>query len=272
MDTFTRDGLTFDVLDRGPRAGVPVLLLHGFPQDATAYDDVAPLLHVDGFRTLAPDQRGYSPGARPEGRRAYALAELVADAVALLDAAGADRAHVVGHDWGGAVAWALAGRHPERVRSLTAVSTPHPAAARHAALRGSQALRSLYMLAFQVPALPERTLLADGGLRLREALVGTGLADAWADHYVARMREPGALTAALTWYRALAVAPPLHVGRARVPTTHVYGAEDRFFAPRAAAVTGRYVAAPFHSVPLAAGHWIPETRPDAVADAVVSMT
>src|SRR6478609_967008 len=112
MWQYHRDGLTFDVLDSGPRDGEPVLLLHGFPQDHTAWDAVAPLLHAAGLRTLAPDQRGYSPGARPQGRAAYDMGELVADAVALLDAADVTRAHVVGHDWGGSVAWALAERHP----------------------------------------------------------------------------------------------------------------------------------------------------------------
>ena len=127
MKSYHRDGLRFDVIDRGPRDGPAVVCLHGFPQDATAYDGVAPLLVERGMRVLAPDQRGYSAGARPTGRSAYALPELVADVLALLDAAGIDAAHVVGHDWGGAVAWALAGRHPDRVLSLTALSTPHPA-------------------------------------------------------------------------------------------------------------------------------------------------
>ena len=114
-EAFHRDGLSFDVSDRGPRDSPAVVCLHGFPQDSTAYDGVAPLLVERGMRVLAPDQRGYSPGARPTGRSAYALPELVADVLALLDAAGIEAAHVVGHDWGGAVAWALAGRPPDRV-------------------------------------------------------------------------------------------------------------------------------------------------------------
>ena len=129
MDTFRRDGLTFDVRDGGPTEGDPVVLLHGFPQDSTAWDHVAPGLHRHGLRTLAPDQRGYSPMARPRGpRAATGCARPTADVLALLDAAGLGSAHVVGHDWGGIVGWALAAWHPERVRTLTALSVPHPAA------------------------------------------------------------------------------------------------------------------------------------------------
>jgi pimeloyl-ACP methyl ester carboxylesterase len=108
VDSFRRDGLTFDVRDAGPPDGEPVVLLHGFPQDSAAWDQVSPALHQAGLRTLAPDQRGCSPMARPRGRGRYRLRETTADVLALLDAAGLERAHVVGHDWGGMVAWALA--------------------------------------------------------------------------------------------------------------------------------------------------------------------
>src|SRR4051794_39933297 len=122
MERFARAGLTFDLRDGGPADGQPVVLLHGFPQDSTCWADVEPALHAAGLRTLAPDQRGYSPGARPPGRSAYRITEPAADVLALLDEAGLASAHIVGHDWGAAVAWALAGRHPERVRSLTVLS------------------------------------------------------------------------------------------------------------------------------------------------------
>ncbi len=112
LSTFTRGDLTFELDDAGPLGGETVVLLHGFPTDRTSWHRMAPLLHAAGLRTLAPDQRGYSPGARPPGRAAYRLEELLADVLALLDAAGVERAHVVGHDWGGAVAWLLAGNHP----------------------------------------------------------------------------------------------------------------------------------------------------------------
>ena len=154
MHSYRRAGLTFDVQDAGPREGEAVVLLHGWPQDHSAWSRVVPALHAAGLRTLAPDQRGYSPGARPRGRAAYGMGELVDDVVALLDAAELSRAHVVGHDWGGAVGWALAERHPERVRTLTVLSTPHHHAMAWAMRHGDQLRRSWYMAAFQLPLLP----------------------------------------------------------------------------------------------------------------------
>ena len=139
---FERDGLVFDVRDGGPRDGEVVVLLHGFPQDSTAWSQVEPILHAAGLRTLAPDQRGYSPGARPGGVAAYRLKEVSADIVALLDAAGVERAHVAGHDWGGAVVWDVTQRHPGRFRDAVVVSTPHPSALAWSFTHSLQAARS----------------------------------------------------------------------------------------------------------------------------------
>ena len=182
MDQYFRDGLTFDVRDAGPADGEPVVLLHGFPQDARAWDRVAPVLHGAGLRTLAPDLRGYSPMARPRGRSAYRSRQLVDDVLALLDAAGLERAHVVGHDWGGALVWALGAWHPDRVRTLSVLSVPHPGAMAQAMLTSDQALRSSYMGAFQVPLLPERLLLARAGAPLRALLCRSGLPEHLAAH------------------------------------------------------------------------------------------
>ena len=105
MDTFTREGLTFRVSDGGPPGADAFVLLHGFPETSSSWSAVAGRLQAAGFRTLAPDQRGYSPGARPEGVSAYRVQELAADVLALADQAGLERFHLAGHDWGGAVAW-----------------------------------------------------------------------------------------------------------------------------------------------------------------------
>jgi pimeloyl-ACP methyl ester carboxylesterase len=125
-------GLSFDVRVAGPADGVAVVLLHGFPQHAGEWDLVTPALEAAGLRTYAVDQRGYSPGARPTGAADYAIAECTADAVSVMDALHLDAAHVVGHDWGAVVGWHLSVRHPARVRTLTAVSVPHPLAMAHA--------------------------------------------------------------------------------------------------------------------------------------------
>jgi pimeloyl-ACP methyl ester carboxylesterase len=267
VDSFRRNGLTFDVLDAGPSDGEPVVLLHGFPQDSTAWDGVTPALHQHGLRTLAPDQRGYSPMARPRGRSFYRLRETTADVLALLDAAGLKAAHVVGHDWGGLVAWALGAWHPDRVRTLTVLSVPHPAAMATALVTSDQALRSSYVGLFQVPLLPEQLLLAGNGAALRSG----GLPDDAVDRYVSRMREPGALSAALGWYRALPWNAADPVRTVRVPTLHLWSTGDAFLGRAGTEATGQYVDAPYRlevldDVP----HWIPELAPGRVAELVAA--
>ena len=271
MDTFRRGDLTFDVRDSGPADGPVVVLLHGFPQDGTAYDAVTPLLVAGGARVLVPDQRGYSPGARPTARSAYVPREVVDDVVALLDAAGVERAHLVGHDWGGVVAWTFGSRRADRTLSLTALSTPHPAAMVSSLTRSTQALRSSYMAAFQLPRLPERVLLADDGARLRRALTSSGLSSDRADHYTRRMQEPGALTTALNWYRAIPLGGSYGAGTVHVPTAFVYGKRDPFFSPTAVRATARYVRGRFRAVAVESGHWVPEQEPGRVADVVLGL-
>ncbi|HEX5428925.1 MAG TPA: alpha/beta fold hydrolase [Pedococcus sp.] len=277
MNQFSRQGLVFDLVDSGPaEAEAVVVLLHGWPQDHTAWDRVTPLLVAGGLRVLALDQRGYSPGARPPGTAAYRMRELVADVAALLDEAGAARAHLVGHDWGGAVAWAFAERHPERLDSLTVLSTPHHRALAWAFRHGDQARRSWYMAAFQVPAVPEAVLRRT----LPHVLRRSGLPEPDAERYAARFRQPGAARAQLAWYRAL--RNPLRGNgstdrgsngkprRITVPTTYVWGRHDPVLGRAAAERTGRYVVSDYQFVELDAGHWLPETRPDDVATAVLS--
>ncbi|GEO95383.1 alpha/beta fold hydrolase [Kocuria turfanensis] len=258
-------GLLLDVRDAGPADGPPVLLLHGFPQDRTSWDRLAPALHAAGLRTLAPDQRGYSPGARPRGRGAYRLELLVEDAVAVLDAAGVERAHVLGHDWGGIVAWALAAHRPERTAALTVASVPHPRALSRSLVRSGQGLRSAYVAAFQLPRLPETVL----GPRLGDLLRRSGLPAAEAARYAARMQQPGALTAALDWYRAVPLSR-LRTGPVDVPTTYAWGNRDLALGRRAAELTAGHVRGPYRFVELDAGHWLPETRPEQLAALVVA--
>jgi pimeloyl-ACP methyl ester carboxylesterase len=270
VDGFNRGGLRFAVRDRGPSGGTPVVLLHGFPAGAETWSAVAPVLAGEGLRVLAPDQRGYSPGARPPGRRPYRLDELTADVVALLDAAGVHRAHIVGHDWGGSVAWAMAIRHPDRVASLVPLSTPHPAAYQRSLLDSDQALRSWYIVAFQLPWLPERLLAPTTPARRARfvnTLVRSGLGPAYANRYADRFAEPGALGAALNWYRALPLLPSGGLTRhVAVPTLYVWGRRDRYLGIRAARLTAEWVTGPYRVVVLPdAGHWLPEEHGDRVA-------
>jgi pimeloyl-ACP methyl ester carboxylesterase len=285
MDRFTRGSLVFDVTDSGPPDGGVVVLLHGWPQDRTAWDRVRPPLNDAGLRTLAPDQRGYSAGARPPQKSAYRTGELVRDTLALIDEAGAERVHLVGHDWGGAVAWVLAQRHPQRLSGLTVLSTPHPSAMAWAFRHGDQARRSWYMLAFQVPVLPEVVLRP----RMHRLLRRFGLPAEDADRYAGRFRFPGAATGGLNWYRGMAASrsmrrslgggrrtrtPEATEARRRsvvtVPTTYVWGSRDPALGRDAAERTARYVGGDYEFIELDAGHWLPETRPEEVSRAILS--
>lgn len=258
--------ITLPVLEDGDPTGAAVVLLHGFPQTPAAWDRVRPALAAAGYRVLVPTQRGYAAGARPGRRPDYRTGELVADVVALLDRLGIDRAHVVGHDWGAAVAWAMAADHPDRLLSLTAVSVPHPRALAASLVTSTQALRSWYILFFQLPLLPERLLLARNGRLLWRVLRGSGLGRESAAAYVEAMRRPGALTAALHWYRALPFGRGLTgTGPVRVPTLYVWGDGDVALGPQAAARTAGQVSGPYTFVAVpGASHWLPEEHPEAL--------
>ncbi|MBM0238712.1 alpha/beta hydrolase [Micromonospora sp. ATA32] len=264
-------GLTFEVRTGGPEDGAPVLLLHGFPQHGGEWDDVVPALHAAGLRTYAPDQRGYSPGARPTAVEDYRMAECVADVVALLDALGAPSAHVVGHDWGSLVAWHLAARHPERVRTLTAVSVPHPAAMAHAlATDPQQKARSSYIALFRKPGRAEKVLLGLNATALRKLLSGVGDATRVA-RYAGPMREPGALTAALNWYRAMSRSDLAGTEPVRVPTTFVWSDKDIAIGRTAAQACADHVTGEYRIVELSGvSHWIPDQAPQPLAEAILA--
>src|ERR671926_1434142 len=244
--------LTFDVRADGPEDGRPVLLLHGFPQTSASWAAVTPLLTQAGLRTYAPDQLGYSPGARPAEVGAYStpnLTQVTADLMTALEIPVAD---VVGHDWGANVAWALAAWHPDRVRSLTAVSVPHPSAFT-AAWRedAEQQERSAYIRLFWRRGKAEEVLLADGARRLRRMLgteEETGVPAEAVEEYVAVLSAPGALTAALNWYRAMSSSTP--VGDVTVPTTYVWSDDDVAIGRRAAESCAEYVTGDYRFVEL----------------------
>lgn len=270
MDQFRNGDLRFDVRDDGPPDGEPVVLLHGFPQSSAAWSRVAPLLHEAGLRTLAPDLRGYSPGARPREVAAYRLDVMDGDVLALLDAAGLESAHIVGHDWGGALAWQLAAAHPDCVRTATVLSTPHPGAMQWASTHSTQLLRSWYMLAIQIPRLPEAALSA--GMR-RRGLSSLGLPAAQSREYAELLQQPGALQGALNWYRALRTRP-LALAAAEqqtvsVPVTYVWGERDRYLGRAAAEHTAAYCFGPYQFIAADGDHWLPEKRPELVASAVL---
>ncbi|MFC9765795.1 alpha/beta fold hydrolase [Rhodococcus jostii] len=268
----TLGDLTFDVTISGPADGVPVVLLHGFPESAASWEPVSALLNESGLRTFAPNQRGYSPGARPDGVDSYRIDHLVADVIGLLDALGLDSAHLVGHDWGAAVAWVVAARHPDRITSLTTVSVPHPGAFGWALREDAdQKERSSYIRLLRMEGKAERVLLGENAQALR-AMFGDVVAPALVDRHVALLSEPGALTAALNWYRAM-TSDFEQTPAVTVPTTYVWSTGDIALGRAAAERCGEFVDAPYEFVVLDdATHWIPEQRPGDLADAILTRT
>ncbi|MDP9442491.1 MAG: alpha/beta hydrolase [Actinomycetota bacterium] len=257
-------GMIFRGRAAGPDTGRLVLLLHGFPQTSRSWAATLDSLADAGYRAVAFDQRGYSPGARPEAVEAYAIGHLVSDVIAVADDIGGHEFDLVGHDWGGLVAWHVAGQYSSRVRTLTAVSTPHPAAfgrALSGELGGDQAERSWYMEFFQQPEVPEEALLKDDAAALRGLY--TGVPDDAVDEYVRELTQPGVLTAALNYYRAIPLAPRPEMEPVTTPTLYVWSTEDVALGPEAAEATAEHVRGPYRFEVLeGVSHWIPETAPD----------
>ena len=264
LHSFENDGLTFDVDDSGGD-GEAVVLLHGFPQTKDCWRALTPTLVDAGHRVLAPTQRGYSPAARPPRRWDYTLGKLVDDVLALADAAAVDRFHVVGHDWGGGVAWVLGADHPDRVLSVTSLTTPHPQAVRTALLTSRQVLQSSYMFFFQLPVVPEALFRSErGGRRVLDAFERSGLSPEDARRYLEGLRD-GALTPALHWYRAIPFGSRTGPGPVSVPTLYVYATGDVALSRTAADRTADHVTGPYrYEVLEGASHWLPEQHADLV--------
>jgi pimeloyl-ACP methyl ester carboxylesterase len=249
--------------------GPALVLLHGFPETSMMWEPLIRAAHAAGFRVVAFDQRGYSPGARPETVDAYQLPELIADLFAVADAAGFERFHLVGHDWGSVVGWIAAGQERERVLSYASLSIPHPGAISIAnADRGTPG----YVRFFQMTGVPE-TLFTAGDLFLMQRMYAAMPEDQRSE-YLAVFAEPGALRAALNWYRARAeflaggeVAPEV-----LQPVLYVFGRQDMptFVRPEVRELQPRFVTGPFEEVELDAGHWLIEEEPQEVVDIVMT--
>ena len=270
------NGLTFPVTTAGPSEGRPVIFLHGFPQTSRAWHPVLDAVAAAGHRGVAFDQRGYCATARPSQVEDYAIGHLVDDVLAVADGLEIDGFDVVGHDWGAMVAWTLAARHPGRIRTLTAVSVPHPVAF-GAALHGGdedQAKRSSYIGVFRREGVAEKALLGEDGSGdgLRAMYTASGMAPGapQTDAYVAALAEPGALTAALNWYRAMTPESVTDVGVITVPTLYVWSTADIALGRVAAENTAQFVSGPYRFEVLEdVSHWIPESAPEALSTALL---
>jgi pimeloyl-ACP methyl ester carboxylesterase len=262
-------GLTFDALVAGEPGAPLVLLLHGFAESMHCWRSQVSALAAAGYRAVAPSQRGYSPGARPDTSDTanYHIERLMDDAMAIAAAGGYGdrRFHLVGHDWGGSIAWALADRFPQLLASLTVLSRPHPNAFNRALEMpdGDQAHRSRHHKAFLEPGAAE-LVLADDARWLRKRLAAAGVPLAAIEQHLSVLGNTAAMEAALSWYRARgAIRTPL--GPIRVPVLYIWGDADDTVGRIAAEGTEDFIAAPYRFEVLpGVGHFAAEQAPDRV--------
>ncbi|MBR1284251.1 alpha/beta hydrolase [Bradyrhizobium sp. AUGA SZCCT0177] len=267
--------LTFDALVAGDAAAPLVLLLHGFAESMHCWRAQVTALGDMGYRAIAPSQRGYSPGARPNPREFshYLIDRLIDDALAIAAASGYGdaRFHLVGHDWGGSIAWGLADRCHERLASLTILSRPHPNAFNRALHMsdGEQASRSRHHKAFLEPDAAD-IVLADDAKWLRDRLIANGVPAEAIERHLAVLGNKDAMEAALAWYRARgAVRGPL--GPIRVPTLYVWGDADDTVGRVAAEGTRDFVAAPYQFEVLpGVGHFAADQAPERVSELLLA--
>ncbi|MCE7003496.1 alpha/beta hydrolase [Kibdelosporangium philippinense] len=247
----------FDALAAGPEDARGVLLLHGFPEASTVWEHQLATLSAAGYRAIAPDQRGYSPDVRPEQPSDYSIEDLAGDVLRIADAVGWTTFDLVGHDWGGNVAWHAAAEYPDRVRTLTAVSTPHPGAYALAMREDEdQQQRSSYVPALQNVQGASKHLLANDAAALRQVYENL-VPREHVREYVERFSEPGALIAALNWYRGMKYSG--QTGKVKVPTMYVWGTEDVAFGSTAALSTHAWVEGPYRFEMFQdISHWLPE--------------
>jgi pimeloyl-ACP methyl ester carboxylesterase len=267
--------LIFDALAAGKPGAPLVLLLHGFAESMQCWRAQVAALANAVYRAIAPSQRGYSPGARPDVRDTanYHIDRLMDDAMAIVAASGygAQRFHLAGHDWGGSIAWSLADLYPERIASLTILSRPHPNAFNRALQMpdGEQAQRSRHHKWFLEPDAAE-TVLADNAKWLRERLAANGVPEAAIAEHLGVLGNKDAMEAALAWYRARgAIRGPL--GMIRVPTLYIWGDADDTVGRVAAEGTVDFVEAPYSFEVLpGVGHFAADQAPERVSELMLA--
>ena len=259
-------GVGLEVFVEGPEDGAPVLLLHGWPDSHNLWRHQVKALTEAGFRTIAPDLRGFGASDKPTDVDAYQLKHTVVDLIAILDALGVDKAHVVSHDWGAAAGWGFASFVGDRVRSLTVLSVGHPSAFRDAGIE--QRMRSWYMLLFQFEGIAEQWLEQN-----KDVMLG-GHPDR--DEVFAMMSEPGALTASLGWYRANAhprtlVSEPMQLPPVTCPVLGVWSSRDFALTEKQMIESEKYVEGPWRYERIeGVAHWMQAEAPERVNDLLLS--
>jgi pimeloyl-ACP methyl ester carboxylesterase len=242
------NGIKLHVVQAGPKSGVPVMLLHGFPEFWYGWRKQIPALVEAGCRVIVPDQRGYNLSDKPKGVKNYDVFTLVDDIVGLIDALGYEKVNLVGHDWGAVVAWTLAYKHPERLHKLGIMNVPHPTVMRRFLTRDlEQIRRSWHIFFFQLPWIPEAGMQADNWRGAERALRGSGKIHTFTNEDIEKYREawsqPGAMTAMINWYRAIVRYQPAFSKdtRIKVPTLMMWGVKDGALSHRMARPSMDYV-------------------------------
>jgi len=253
--------------------GDSIILLHGFPESSIMWTPLIQPLAQAGYRVLAIDQRGYSPGARPDEIEDYEPATLARDVIALADAVGFDDFHLVGHDWGSAVGWVTVFNHADRIRSWTGMAIPHLGAFNNATLNNAdQAQRSKYFATFRTPMLVEFLLTYNGQSQFAKML--ERMPALQRKEYLSIQAEPGALTSALNWYRALkseqvALSGEFEVS-VKTPTLFIWGNKDGVVARSSVASQRQYINGPYQEIELEAGHSLLAEKPERVISAILA--
>lgn len=270
------NGLEFRCREAGPRDGEPVILLHGFPETSHMWLPLLERLEGEGYHAIAPDQRGYSPGARPDGIEHYRYQDTASDVVALADAFGFGSFHLIGHDWGAGCGWAVVGLYPGRVRSWTALSVPHIGAFGRA-IRDDpdQQQRSQYITFFQEPGVAEAALSGNDYAGLKA--VWSASTEEEKAEYVSVFTQTGALTAALNWYRGSAGIDPaassaagVEFGDVTTPTLFIWGNQDTAIGRAGVEAGHAFMKGPYRFVELDAGHWLIQEQTARVVDEVLA--
>ena len=257
-------------------SGPLVLLLHGFPEFWYTWRHLIPALAAAGFRVVAPDMRGVNTSSKPHGVAAYAIDVLVKDIDDLIAALGAERAHVVGHDWGSGIAWSFAMQHPEHLQRLAILNGPHPQRLLSGLRKPSQLLKSWYMFFFQLPLLPELVMRRNGFAMLLSGMRNDPTRPgAYSEDDIARYREalarPGALTAFINYYRGMRkVRPRMSWETIRADTLIIWGERDKYLGRDLAVPDARLVTNARVEYLPDGTHWVHHDEPERVAELLIA--
>lgn len=261
------NGIRLHAAVAGPEDGELVVLLHGFPEFSYGFHHQMEELAASGYRVVVPDQRGYHLSDKPEQIEDYTINKLSDDIAGLIEAFGETSAIVIGHDWGGAVAWHLAASKPEYVKKLIAINIPHPTAMPRVFMKNPlQWLKSSYMAFFQLPEVPEKLMAANDFESMKQAMKGTARPDAFTDQELERYKDawsqPGALTGMLNWYRAIRKGSLLQMPKA--PLRIIWGLGDQFLSPMLATESLKFCENAELVWVGEATHWVHHEQPEIV--------